>query len=70
MSEFNVQFLNEGTGPVCPKGATVLVHYTGKLTDGTVFDSSIPRGEPLEFTVGEGQVIRGWDEGICQLKKG
>ena len=40
------------------------------MTNGTVFDSSIPRGEPLEFVVGEGQVIRGWDEGICQLKKG
>eukprot|EP00347_Sterkiella_histriomuscorum_P007178 403349960 len=69
-TQFNVQKHNEGTGPQCPVGATVKVHYTGKLTNGTVFDSSIPRGEPLEFVVGEGQVIRGWDEGICQLQKG
>ena len=67
---FNVQKLNEGEGPVCPRGATVKVHYTGKLTNGTVFDSSVTRGEPLEFMVGTGQVIRGWDEGITQLQKG
>ena len=65
MSVFKVEKLNEGSGPVCPQGATVSVHYTGKLTNGTVFDSSYNRGEPLEFVVGEGQVIRGWDEGIC-----
>ncbi len=46
------------------------MHYTGKLTNGTVFDSSIPRGRPLEFIVGVGQVIPGWDEGIQMLKKG
>lgn len=67
---FIVEKLNEGTGPVCPKGANVKVHYTGKFTDGSVFDSSVERGEPLEFTVGMGQVIRGWDEGITQLQKG
>lgn len=61
---------NEGTGDVCPKGATVKVHYTGSLTNGTVFDSSYKRGQPLEFVVGRGQVIKGWDEGITQLKKG
>ncbi len=70
MSQFTVQKLNQGTGPICPAGATVQVHYTGKLTNGTVFDSSVTRGEPLEFTVGQGEVIRGWDEGICQLQKG
>ena len=56
--------MNEGEGPTVPKGATVKVHYTGKLLDGTVFDSSVERGDPLEFKVGAGQVIRGWDEGI------
>ena len=67
---FTVQKLNEGQGPVCPAGSRVKVHYTGKLTDGTKFDSSHDRGQPLEFVVGAGQVIRGWDEGITQLQKG
>ena len=48
----------------------VKVHYTGKRENGTVFDSSISRGEPIEFKVGIGQVIKAWDEGICQLSKG
>ena len=67
---FTVTKHNEGTGPIVPKGAMVKVHYTGKLTDGQIFDSSVSRGQPLEFKVGVGQVIRGWDEGICQLQKG
>lgn len=61
---FQVIKHNEGTGEICPKGAKVKVHYTGTLPDGTVFDSSHKRGQPLDFTVGTGQVIRGWDEGI------
>jgi FKBP-type peptidyl-prolyl cis-trans isomerase len=48
----------------------VKVHYTGKLEDGTVFDSSVKRGEPIEFTLGVGQVIKGWDEGIADMKEG
>ena len=68
--QFKVEKLNEGTGEVCPSGANVRVHYTGRLTNGTVFDSSVQRGEPLEFQVGVGQVIKGWDLGITQLKKG
>ena len=51
---FNVQKLNEGTGPTPQAGQKVKVHYTGKLTNGTVFDSSVTRGEPLEFNVGTG----------------
>ena len=46
------------------------MHYTGTFPDGRVFDSSVHTGEPLEFKVGVGQVIRGWDEGITQLTKG
>ena len=49
-----IEKLNEGTGSTVPKGATVKVHYTGKLEDGTVFDSSVSRGEPIEFQVGVG----------------
>ena len=67
---FTVQKLNEGTGDCCPTGSRVKVHYTGKLTNGTVFDSSVTRGQPLDFVVGVQQVIRGWDEGIVQLQKG
>ncbi|MFI5322277.1 MAG: FKBP-type peptidyl-prolyl cis-trans isomerase [Thermodesulfobacteriota bacterium] len=62
--------IEEGTGPKPQKGQKVKVHYTGKLQDGTVFDSSIKRGEPIEFTLGVGQVIKGWDEGIADMKAG
>ena len=51
-------------------GQRVKVHYTGKLLDGTVFDSSVERGEPFEFALGAGQVIKGWDEGIALMSKG
>ena len=60
----------EGTGAHPPKGAKVSVHYRGTLVDGTVFDSSYQRNQPIEFAVGVGQVIPGWDEGILLLKKG
>ena len=65
-----IKKLNEGSGPFVPSGSFVKVHYTGKFPDGRVFDSSTSRGEPIEFKVGCGQVIRGWDEGIVQLQKG
>ena len=60
----------EGTGAQPAVGANVSVHYTGKLLDGTVFDSSISRGEPIQFPVGTGRVIPGWDEGIMMMKQG
>jgi len=59
-----------GTGAQAVAGKTVAVHYTGKLQNGTVFDSSISRGEPIEFPLGKGRVIKGWDEGIALMKVG
>jgi len=52
------------------KGDKLKMHYTGTLEDGTEFDSSIPRGDPLEFTLGMGQVIKGWDQGLLGMCKG
>jgi peptidyl-prolyl cis-trans isomerase A (cyclophilin A) len=60
----------EGTGKQATAGSTVKVHYTGKLTNGNKFDSSLDRGEPIEFPLGQGRVIRGWDEGIALFKEG
>lgn len=62
--------IEEGSGPKPQTGQVVKVHYTGKLQDGTVFDSSVKRGEPIEFTLGVGQFIKGWDEGIADMKVG
>ncbi len=59
-----------GAGAQAMAGKTVSVHYTGKLQNGTVFDSSISRGQPIEFTLGKGMVIKGWDEGIALMKVG
>lgn len=57
-------------GPKAASGDKVKVHYTGRLMDGKVFDSSVERGEPIEFNLGEGRVIPGWEEGIALLGKG
>ena len=59
-----------GTGEPVDTGATVVVHYAGRLQDGTEFDSSFNRNEPFTFTLGAGQVIQGWDEGIVGMKVG
>jgi FKBP-type peptidyl-prolyl cis-trans isomerase len=57
-------------GKVAKAGSTVSVHYTGYLTNGTKFDSSLDRGEPISFTLGTGRVIAGWDEGVAGMKVG
>lgn len=60
----------EGTGAAPVPGKGVSVHYTGTLTDGTKFDSSRDRGAPFKFTIGVGQVIKGWNEGVLSMKVG
>jgi FKBP-type peptidyl-prolyl cis-trans isomerase FkpA len=62
--------LTEGTGAAVKNGDTVQVHYTGWLTNGTKFDSSLDRRQPFSFTVGQGRVIKGWDEGVAGMKVG
>lgn len=59
-----------GKGAQAVAGQKVAVHYVGKLLDGTEFDNSIKRGEPIEFVLGQGRVIPGWDEGIAMMKEG
>jgi FKBP-type peptidyl-prolyl cis-trans isomerase FkpA len=62
--------IRSGKGQQANIGQHVSVHYTGKFLDGTIFDSSYDRGKPIEFDLGLGQVIAGWDEGIAKMKKG
>ena len=62
--------LKEGTGEAAKKGDTVEVHYTGWLTDGKKFDSSVDRNRTFSFKLGEGKVIKGWDEGVAGMKVG
>jgi len=69
-SGLRYQIIQKGEGKKAEKGNTVFVHYKGQLADGTVFDSSYKRNSPLDFQVGVGQVIPGWDEGICLLNVG
>ena len=64
------QDLVVGKGPVPKPGSRVMVDYTGWLTDGTKFDSSVDRGQPFNFRLGRGEVIKGWDEGVATMHTG
>ena len=64
------EITRKGFGNLPPKGCNVSVHYRGMMPDGTIFDSSYKRNEPISFPLGKGRVIKGWDEGIALLKKG
>ncbi len=70
MSELIIEDLTLGQGDEAVKGKTVIVHYTGWLTDGSKFDSSKDRNEPFDFPLGAGHVIRGWDAGVTGMKVG
>jgi FKBP-type peptidyl-prolyl cis-trans isomerase len=69
-TELKIEDTKEGTGEVAKAGQTVTVHYTGTLTDGKKFDSSVDRGQPFVFHLGAGEVIKGWDQGIVGMKVG
>lgn len=62
--------LSEGSGDPAASGKVVTVNYSGYLKDGTIFDSSVERNEPITFVLGQGQVIKGWEEGLMLMKKG
>ncbi len=65
-----IEKIVSGSGALPKRGETVSVHYTGWLSDGTKFDSSVDRNEPFAFVLGAGQVIQGWDEGVASLRVG
>ena len=65
-----IEILKEGTGKNIAIGDTAVVHYTGTLLDGTKFDSSLDRGQPFLFRLGEGRVIAGWEQGVLGMKAG
>ena len=70
MADLQIEELQVGGGAEATPGKTVHVHYTGWLTDGTKFDSSLDRGDPFTFPLGAGRVIKGWDQGVAGMKVG
>ena len=71
MSEnLNIDVIQKGSGPAIQDGQIAVVHYTGTLLDGTKFDSSVDRGLPFSFSLGAGEVIKGWDQGVLGMTVG
>jgi FKBP-type peptidyl-prolyl cis-trans isomerase len=70
VEELKIEDIKTGTGAEAKAGNSVTVHYTGTLTDGTKFDSSLDRSEPFTFNLGAGDVIAGWDQGVAGMKVG
>ncbi len=70
MADLQTEDLVVGEGATASAGQTVVVHYTGWLTNGTKFDSSHDRNQPFAFDLGQGQVIKGWDQGVAGMKVG
>jgi FKBP-type peptidyl-prolyl cis-trans isomerase len=70
MSELLVEDIAVGTGATATAGQTVIVHYTGWLTSGQKFDSSVDRNDPFDFKLGMGRVIPGWDQGVAGMQVG
>lgn len=66
----DIEEVKKGEGAVASDGKQVSVHYTGWLTDGTKFDSSVDRGQPFQFRLGAGMVIKGWDVGVSGMQVG
>jgi FKBP-type peptidyl-prolyl cis-trans isomerase len=69
-TQVQIEKLQSGEGPQPKTGDIVSVHYTGWLTNGNKFDSSVDRNEPFEFVLGRGQVIKGWDQGVATMRVG
>ena len=70
VTTLQIEDLVVGSGPKAESGDTVSVHYTGWLTNGDKFDSSLDRGQPFEFPIGQGRVIKGWDQGVVGMQVG
>lgn len=70
ITELTIEDIETGSGKETQKGALLVVEYIGKLTDGTVFDTSKNKGRPFEFVFGTGRVIKGWDQGLVGMRAG